>query len=124
MAVKIMYIIVSICSALATLIPTGIALIYQIKSRIKAKTELEKQKANEDILRLANELVAQVESTYKDVDRILKQAGSSAGEIKKDSVMTKLQSYAIDKGYSFDTKEWSEKVDNIVSLTKVVNAKD
>lgn len=124
MAVKIMYIIVSICSALATLIPTGIALICQIKSRIKAKTELEKQKANEDILRLANELVAQVESTYKDVDRILKQAGSSAGEIKKDSVMTKLQSYAIDKGYSFDTKEWSEKVDNIVSLTKVVNAKD
>ena len=57
------------------------------------------------------------------VDNILKQSGSSAGAVKKDTVMTKLQAYALDKGYEFDVAYWRNKVDEIVTLTKQVNAK-
>lgn len=104
-------------------IPFIIALYKALKARKVAKSEAEAQAANNDLLNIVNMFIANAEETYKNVDNILKQSGSSAGAVKKDTVMTKLQAYALDKGYEFDIAYWSNKVDEIVTLTKQVNAK-
>ena len=54
---------------------------------------------------------------------MLKQRNASAGAVKKDTVMTKLQAYAMEKGYEFDAEFWSNQIDEIVALTRTVNAK-
>lgn len=117
-----------ICSILGgvvtTLIPCIIALVRTIKSRKVAKTEAEKQAAYNDMLNVVNTFIAGAEETYKSVNAVLKQQGGSAGAVKKESVLTKLQGYALEKGYEFNSEAWSEKVDEIVKLTREVNAKN
>lgn len=121
---------------LSAAIPLVIGLIVVIKQKIKAKkaiasasSEVEKAeaeaadaKATTDMLNYANGLVEAAETLYRDVDIALKAKGSSAGPVKKDSVMAKLQMYAIEQGYTFDADKWSDEVDAIVKLTKNVNA--
>lgn len=106
-----------------TLIPCVIKLVKNGKALHEAKTEAEREAAKNDMLSTVNTLVANAEQSYKEVDAVLKQRGASAGSVKKDSVMTKLQAYALDKGYEFDAEFWSAQIDEIVSLTKTVNAK-
>lgn len=66
-------------------------------------------------------MIANAETLYSDVSSILKKEGKSAGAVKKDSVMSKLQAYAIEHGYEFDAEYWDKKVDEIVDMTKKVN---
>ena len=113
----------AVAGALVTLIPTVIALIGTVKSRAKAKTAAAKAAAEADMKAQAETLIAAAEVAYKKVDGILKAQGSSAGAAKKESVLTKLQAYAIDKKYEFDAAAWGEKIDAIVALTKQVNVK-
>ena len=124
-AETVLKIIIAIASFLvATLIPSVIALVKYVKSYKAAKTEAEKQAIYNDLISEVNELIAEAEQTYKQVDTIIKQqGGSGSGKVKKDSVMTKLQAYCTEKGVAFDSEYWSAKIDEIVALTKQVNAK-
>ena len=53
----------------------------------------------------------------------MKQQNGSAGAMKKKSVSTDLQSYALAHGYEYDAAFWSAKIDEIVAFTREVNAK-
>lgn len=95
-----------------------------------AKTEAEKAKAEADIAaanleleQAAKEFIAQAEKMYSSVDAILKAKGESAGALKKETVLAKLRTYAIEKGFNLDVVEWTDKIDELVKFTKSVNAK-
>ena len=117
-------IIVILSTLLTTGIPAIIAFINAVKARKIAETEADKEKANADLLATAKDLIASAEVMFDGFDKMMKSQGSSAGTLKKDNVMAKLQAYASQKGYEFDTAEWSENIDNLVAFTKSVNAKD
>lgn len=133
MRLKIIYVITS---AVFAAIPLVIALIANIKSKIKirkqlknctdevekAKLEAANSAATTDMLNVCNELIMKAEILYSDVSSLLKKEGKSAGSVKKDSVMSKLQAYAIERNYEFDAEYWDKKVDEIVDMTKKVNA--
>lgn len=124
-AEKIVTIVLSIASFLVvTLIPSIILMVKKWKEAKAATTEAEKQAIYNEMLNEANKLIAAAEETYKEVDAVIKlQGGTGSGVVKKDSVMTKLQAYATEKGLTFDADYWSAKIDEIVDLTKKVNAK-
>lgn len=104
-------------------IPTMIALLKSLKSKRVAKTEAEKEAAKTNMRDQLTILIESAEKLYKGVDVALKSQGQSAGPMKKDSVISKLQTYAINAGYTFDVEYWSEKIDELVEFTRNVNAK-
>lgn len=136
-------VIIAIISSLAgllfvTIIPTIIKLVKTVKQYKAAKeavaaaqteaeriaAEAEAEKIKNDLLDMASNLIKEAESTYKDVDNILKQStGTGSGKVKKDSVMTKLQAYCLENGVTFDADYWSGKIDELVEMTKEVNTK-
>ena len=129
---KIVYAIVAF---LAAAIPLVIALFANIKSRLRiskrlattiddaerAKLEAAKAAAINDMHNVCDVLIANVETLYEGVANILKKEGKNAGPVKKDSVMSKLQAYALERGYAFDAEFWNTKIDEIVELTRKVN---
>lgn len=104
-----------------TLIPVGIKLYKAIKARKEAETVAEKISATNDMLGQLNVLIEAAEATYKDIDAVMKERGSTMGPVKKDTVLSKLQAYAIEKGYAFDAEYWSNKNDEVVKMTRNVN---
>lgn len=123
---------------IVTGIPTVIALVQKVKAYKKAKetastatTEAEKaaaeaeaEKIKNELLGHVNEFIANAETTYKDIDAILKDQGKSGcGAAKKEVVLTKIQAFCLEKGIEYDAEYWSAKVDELVALTKSVNAK-
>lgn len=108
---------------LTVLIPTLIVMINRIKAVKAAKTEAERQAAIDEIKTLAQNFVVEAESLYKDIDAIVKQNGKTCGAVKKDSVMTKIQDACLTKRIAFDKGFWSAEVDNLVTMTRKVNAK-
>lgn len=121
---KIITIVSSLAGFLLTcLIPTVIVMINRIKAVRKAKTEAERQEALNDLKALAQDFVVDAESLYKDIDAIVKQNGKSCGAVKKDSVMTKIQDACLTKGVAFDKEYWSKVIDDLVAVTRQVNAK-
>ncbi len=105
------------------LIPTIIVMINRINAVRKANTEAEKQTAINELKAEAQEFIIGAESLYADIDAIVKQQGKSLGAIKKDSVMTKIQDACILKHIEFDKEYWSKVVDDLVTVTRQVNAK-
>ena len=119
-----MYIILSIVAVLVgTIIPAAVNLGKSIKARIQAETEAAKEKANADLLVHAQGFIQAAESSFESFNKLLKTQGSSAGPMKKENVLTKLQAYALQQGYEFDAEAWSAKIDEIVAFTREVNAK-
>lgn len=122
--------ILTIVSAVAsflfvTLIPSIIALVKKWKEAKAAKTDAEKQAIYNDMLNQVNSLVANAEQTFMALDTALKNQGQKGcGALKKDTVMNKLQTYALQKGIEFDQDYWSTKIDEVVAVTKKVNAKE
>lgn len=109
---------------LVTLIPTVIGLVKKWKDANAAKTDAEKQAIYNDMLNQVNSLVANAETTFAALDESLKSKGKSGcGALKKDIVMNKLQTYALTKGIEFDADFWGKKIDELVTVTKTVNAK-
>ena len=104
-------------------VPSIIGFVNAAKARKKATTASEKEEAEKDMAAQAKTLIEAAETFYKSLDTMLKQNGESAGSYKKESVMSKLQTYATEKGYTFDSAYWSTKVDELVKFTKSVNAK-
>lgn len=135
MWIKIIYAVVG---ALVSGIPLLLSLIAAIKRFHKAKTDAleatdeagklqadaEAAEAKLDLMDYAKQLITTAEETFDTVNKIMKQRGESAGPIKKEVVMAKLQSYATENGYDFDETEWSNEVDAIVQLTREVNKRD
>lgn len=115
--------IFAIVGAILGFIPTFVFLLKTIKQRKVAKTEAERAKADADMQAYATQLIKDAEASYAAFDVVLKQSGKSAGEVKKKSVLSDLQTYAISKDYKFDKDKWSEAIDTIVELTKQVNKK-
>lgn len=121
----------------ATLIPTIIVLIKQIKrakqakcDALKAKTEEEKQRAEaekqaaiNDITELMKGFCADTESYFKAYESEVKAKGGSCAAAKQDSVLTKVLKECITRGIDYDQQYWAKKVDDYVASTKVVNAK-
>lgn len=89
-----------------------------------AKAEAAHQAAINDMLGQANVFVEQMEALYRNIDGIVKEQGSTTGPLKKEGAMTKLQAYAIERGYTFDTEYWSKQIDGIVKMTHNVNSKN
>lgn len=118
-------------------IPLVASMIAAIKAKCKAKkalaeatTEAEKAEAEAqnaaataELREYANKLIEEAEKLYKDVDAKLKAEGKTAGLVKKDSVMSKLQLHALTLNTAFDAEAWSKYIDDVVAMTKVVNAK-
>lgn len=120
----ILTLVITIASFLLTvLIPTVVVMINRIKAVKAAKTEAERQAAISDIKTLAQNFIVEAESLYKDIDTLMKQNGKSCGAVKKDSVMTKIQDACLGKGVVFDKEFWSKEVDDLVAITRQVNAK-
>lgn len=135
MWIKVIY---AVIGALVSGIPLLLSLIAAIKRFHKAKTDAleatdeagklqadaEAAEAKLDLIDYAKQLITTAEETFDTVNKIMKQRGESAGPIKKEVVMAKLQSYATENGYDFDETEWSNEVDAIVQLTREVNKCD
>jgi hypothetical protein len=121
-------VILAIIPAVLGALASGLPILYKWNKARKAKntavTEADKKQAQIEMLEQANALIMVAEETYTLFDRVMKQQNnSSAGALKKDSVLTKLQAYALSKGYEFDSEYWSAKVDEIIKFTKSVNGK-
>ena len=117
-------VVLSVCGVLfTTIIPLIISLAKAIKKRKEAKNEAEIAEAEADLLQTAILLIDSAETLYKDVDKALKSKGESAGPVKKETVMMKLQTYANEKQYDFDAEKWSGVIDGIVKITKNVNGR-
>lgn len=124
MDVKTMIYIGSVVvEALIIGIPSLIKIIHSAKALKASKTNEEKMIAVDDMKSQAKVFIEAAEIAYKDINEALKAKGSSAGPVKKDSVMLKLQSYAAEKNYDFDIDFWSQEIDNQVQYTKNVNSK-
>lgn len=133
----IIYIIIVSCSFLISAIPAVIAWVKAAKAKKQAKahaenatTEAEQAKAEAeyaaavlDMEQAAKSFIAEAELTYKSFDELLKAKGQSAGALKKETVLAKLRTYAIEKGITIDAEQWSAKIDELVKFTKQVNAK-
>lgn len=107
----------------ATLIPTVIGLVKAIKAKKAAKTAQQEAEANSAMQYAVNGFIEEAEELYKTVDAVVKEKGGSCGAVKKDSVLTKLQAYALQNGYDYDATYWSGVVDEIVEMTRKVNSK-
>ena len=122
---EIIKIILSVVAgAISVGVPSIINLIKAIKNFKNAKTQIDKEQAYRDMKDQMKVLIQAAEIAYKNVNEIMKEKGSSAGLVKKDSVMMKLQSYAVEKGYSFDSELWSNEIDKEVEFTRNVNSKE
>lgn len=123
-AEQIITLVSSIASFLfVTLIPTIILLVNKWKAYNKAKTEEEKQQILNDISNSVGQLVTEAEEQYKDFDKVLKaQTGTGCGTLKKDKVLSQIQALCTEKGIEYDKEYWSNQVEEIVQITKQVNA--
>lgn len=118
---QILNIIYIVVAAFALLIGTIIPFILKMRAFGKVKTEAERDKLLNDMLSQAQAFIADAEEQYAAIDVFMKQNGSSCSAMKKDSVLAKLQTLAINLGVKFDTEFWSQKIDELVSFTKKVN---
>lgn len=107
---------------LVAAIPSVIGIIKAIKDRKNAANLAAKEAANNDLLNQLNAFIQEAEEAYANVNAVLKARGESAGSAKKESVLSKLREYALDHGYDFDSVAWGEKIDEVVALTRKVNA--
>ena len=105
-------------------IPTIISIINNIKRRKHAKTKEEESIIEAELKEQAKAFIQAAEIAYKDVNDILKSKGSSAGPMKLDSVLSKLQALATEKNYKFDIEYWTTYINNEVAFSKNVNTKE
>lgn len=125
--------IISLCVTIAVFIGTVvsfvIALVKSIKKYKTAKTIAEQEAAINDMKSAAQDFISTAEGLYEGYTKALIGTGAvvttsvKSGALKKDSVMAKLSQYALEKGYVFDSEYWSAVIDQLVELTKNVNAK-
>ena len=74
------------------------------------------KKAAEQVIEICNAILPYIEQAEKFVHY--------TGEEKKEYVMTKANQYALEHGIKFDAEYVGGKVEELISLTKEVNAKE
>lgn len=115
--------VITVVFIIITHIPSAIALWKKAKACRTAETKADREAANADLLETAKGFISAAEVAFEGFDKMMKAQGSSAGAMKKDTVFTKIQAYALQNGYDFDADLWSAKIDDLVAYTKSVNAK-
>lgn len=108
---------------IGTVIPFVIALVVAHKKRKAAKTEAERVAAEDDMKEALKGFIVEAEAAYKEYDAFMKGQQLTGGAVKKESVMTKALAYALEKGYEFNAEFIGKQIDNIVEMTRKVNAK-
>lgn len=98
-----------------SLATTCIGLVVAVAAVIaKYARSAKARKAAEQTIEICNALLPYIEKAESYVNY--------SGEEKKEYVMTKANRYAIENGISFDETEVSERVEELIALTKEVNA--
>lgn len=126
---EIIMLVVYAVILLGTIVSFVTALVKNIKKYKAAKTEAEQEAALNDMTSAAQGFIADAEKLYENYTKQLVGTGVAvttsvkSGELKKKSVMSDLSQYALEKGYVFDSEYWSAVIDQLVELTKNVNAK-
>ncbi len=100
-------IIVSIASAALGLLVTTVTFISKFVTNAKAK------KAMENIVKIGNAVIPYI--------REAEAFAHYSGEEKKQFVMTKANRFAINNDLEFDEQAVSDKIEELVALTKQVN---
>ena len=103
-------IILSLAGAALGLLVTSATFIVKFLKKSNAK------KAAEQVIEICNAILPYIEQAEKFVHY--------TGEEKKEYVMTKANQYALDHGIKFDAEYVGGKVEELISLTKEVNAKE
>ena len=101
---------ISLAGTVVSLIVTTITFIAKFIKSNKAKN------IAQNVVELGNAIIPLISQAEKLVHY--------TGEDKKEYVMTLIRQYAFNKNLSFDYQEISEKVDELISLTKEVNVKE
>ena len=101
--------ILSLAGACVGLIVTVATLIFKYAGSAKAR------KAAEQTIEICNAILPYIEQAESYVHY--------SGEEKKEYVMTKANRYAIENDIAFDEDAVSEKVEELITLSKEVNAK-
>ena len=126
---EIIMLVVYAVILIGTIVSFVTALVKNIKKYKAAKTEAEQEAALNDMTSAAQGFIADAEKLYENYTKQLVGTGVAvttsvkSGELKKKSVMSDLSQYALEKGYVFDSEYWSAVIDQLVELTKNVNAK-
>lgn len=107
---KELEIILSVSCAALGLLVTSITFIMKFLKSAKAK------KICEHIVEVGNAVIPYI----KQAETFLNYSGAE----KKEFVMTKANQYAIENGIRFDEALVSEKIEELVRLTKEVNKRD
>lgn len=118
--IKALCIICGIIGALTITLP---ALKKAIKARKEAVTAEEKAKADLEIQKHLTLLVSNAEQNYSNLDTAMKKIGESAGQFKKDKVLSELRDFCDENNYIFEKAKLSDDIDNFIRLTKEINVK-
>lgn len=118
--------VVYICIAcggviLSTIIPITVKLFLNVKKYRQADTEAEKAAILLEISELMKNSIEEAEEVYKDMASALYANNIKIGTLKKDSVISKLQNYCIERNVKFDREYWSNKIDETIEFTKKIN---
>ena len=101
--------ILSLVGTCLGLLITSSAFIIKFAKNVKAK------ESAEQTLEICNAILPYVEQAEKLIN--------FNGEEKKEFVMVKVNQYALKHGIKFDEKEVSDKVEELIALSKNVNFK-
>ncbi len=111
--------IISIAACAAAVVSAIAGLLASLAKSIKNKKLARIAEATNEIASLAMDKVVETEKLFAKSSQILKATGVNTGEIKKEQVMSYIQTKCAEKKVDFDADKWSEQVDNLI---KVMNA--
>lgn len=100
-------IILSVAGAALGLLVTTVTFLTKFITNAKAK------KAAENIIAIGNAMIPYIEQAETFVN--------FSGEEKKEYVLTKANRYSLEHGIAFDENAVSEKIEELIDLTKRVN---
>ncbi|HEY8444187.1 MAG TPA: phage holin, LLH family [Clostridia bacterium] len=90
-------------------------LLTTIMFLFKFIKSLKSKKAAEEIIKITNAIIPFIEQAEK--------FSSYSGKEKKEYVMTKVNQFAIENGIKFDPELTSQKIEELIKLSKEVNYK-
>lgn len=116
----VFYIVLVLIPAVAAIIPSVIWLIKKVRQLIVAPAD-EKQDIVNEIYDNCVKYVVAAEQAYSLLNASLKMQNESAGKTKLSYVLDKIKIDCLDKGVTYDESYWTNKVNNLVEMSKTVN---
>ena len=110
--------IMSIAAYAAAILSAVAGFIVSLAKSIKNKKLARIAEAVNEISELVAEKVAETEELFSSSAQTLKAEDKNTGEIKKERVMSFIESKCAEKGVKFDSEKWSNLIEN---LLKVMN---